>query len=106
MGRYLCSVSYTAEGAKGLIADGGTARKTHVTKLIKAMGGKVESFDFAFGSDDAYLIVDMADVTDGAAISLAVAAGGGARVSLTQLITPAEMDAAAKKVPAYRPPGA
>lgn len=106
MARYLCTVTYTTEGARGLIADGGTARKTHVTKLIKGMGGKVESFDFALGADDAYLIVDMPDVTDGAAISLAVAASGGARVRLTPLITAAQLDEAAKKVPAYRAPGA
>lgn len=106
MPRYLCTVSYSVEGARGLISAGGTARKTHVSKLIKAMGGKVETFDFALGSDDAYLIVDFQDVTDGAAVSLAVAASGGARVSITQLITPAQMDEAAKKVPAYQAPGA
>jgi uncharacterized protein with GYD domain len=106
MARYLWKVSYTAEGAKGLLAEGGTSRKNTIQKLIRSLGGKLVSFDFAFGDDDAYVIAEVKDATDVAAVSLAVAAAGGARVTTVQLLTPDQMDAAAKKNVAYRAPGA
>jgi GYD domain len=61
------------------------------------MGGKLVSFDFALGEDDAYVIAEVPDVVDVAAVSVAVAAAGGARVTTVQLLTPAEMDEAAKE---------
>jgi uncharacterized protein with GYD domain len=106
MARYLWKVSYTIDGARGLIAEGGSSRKALIQKLIKSTGGKLVTFDFALGEDDAYLIAEVPDVVDVAAVSLAVAAGGGARVTTVQLLTPAEMDEAAAKNVAYRPPGA
>jgi uncharacterized protein with GYD domain len=105
MARYLWKVSYSAEGAKGLLAEGGTARRAVVQKLAKAVGGKLETFYFALGEDDAYVIVEVPEVTDVAAISLAVAASGAVRVQSVQLLTPAELDEAAKKTLPYRPPG-
>ena len=106
MARYLWKVSYTADGAKGLLAEGGSARQVTVEKLVQAMGGTLESFYFALGDDDAYVIAEVPDVTDVAAVSLAVAAAGGARLASVQLLTPAEMDEAAKKNVPYRAPGA
>ena len=61
MARYLWKVSYTVEGAKGLLAEGGTSRKNTIQKLIKSVGGKLVSFDFAFGDDDGYLIAEVPD---------------------------------------------
>ncbi len=106
MARYLWKVSYSVDGAKGLIAEGGTARRTVVQKLVKSVGGKLVSFDFALGEDDAYVIAEIPNATDVAAVSLAVAASGGARVTTVELLTPAEMDKAAKRNIAYRAPGA
>jgi hypothetical protein len=40
-----------------------------------------------------------------AALSLIVNAAGGATARITALLTPEEIDAAAKKTPNYRPPG-
>jgi hypothetical protein len=40
-----------------------------------------------------------------AAINLTVAATGAVATKTTVLITPEEVDAAAKKTPSYRPPG-
>lgn len=48
----------------------------------------------------------MPDVASGMAASLAINASGAVRASTTPLITPEEMDAASKKSPAYRAPGA
>lgn len=106
MARYLWKVSYTIEGARGLIAEGGSSRKATIQKLVRSMGGKLIAFDFALGEDDAYVIAEVPDVTDVAAVSLAVAAGGGARVTTVELLSPAQIDEAAKKNVAYRAPGA
>ncbi len=106
MARYLWKVSYTTDGAKGLLAEGGTARRAVIQKLLKSMGGKLETFDFALGEDDAYLIAEVPDVVDVAAVSLAVAASGSVRVTTVQLLTPAQIDEAAQKTVNYRAPGA
>jgi uncharacterized protein with GYD domain len=106
MAKFLVKASYTAEGAKGLIKEGGTGRRTAVQKLIESMGGKIEAFYFAYGEHDAYVITDLPDAASGLALSLAVNASGVVRLSTVPLITPEEMDSAAKKSVAYRPPGA
>jgi uncharacterized protein with GYD domain len=69
------------------------------------VGGRVEAFSFAFGSDDVVVLVDGPDTVSVAAVSLAIAAGGGFRGRTTVLLTPVEMDQAAKKAVTYRPPG-
>ena len=61
MPKMLIKASYTAEGARGLIKEGGSGRRATVQKLIEGMGGKMEAFYFAYGEADAYLIVDMPD---------------------------------------------
>ncbi len=106
MAKFLVRASYTPEGAKGLIKEGGTGRRTAVQKLIESMGGKIEAFYFAYGEHDAYVITDLPDAASGLALSLAVNASGVVRLSTIPLITVEEMDAAAKKSVAYRPPGA
>jgi uncharacterized protein with GYD domain len=106
MAKYLAKVKYTApHGTQGLLKDGGTGRVKAATTLIESLGGKVESFYFAFGDVDAFVVLDMPDSVSGAAASLTVSAGGGATVEVVELLTPAEIDAAAKKSPAYSPPG-
>lgn len=106
MPKYMVKVSYTAEGARGLQKDGGTGRRAAIQKLLEGLGGKVESFYFAYGDDDAYLIIDVPDATAGLAVSLAVNGSGAVRLSTIPLITPEELDAACKKSVPYRAPGA
>jgi uncharacterized protein with GYD domain len=43
MAKYLTIVSYTAEGLKGLMAKGGTARVEAAHKFVASAGGSVES---------------------------------------------------------------
>lgn len=74
-------------------------------QAIESVGGKMECFYFAFGSDDAILIVDAPDNLSVAAVSMAVAAAGGFRGRSTVLITPEEADEAVKKAVKYRAPG-
>jgi len=106
MAKFMCNATYTAEGARGLAKDGGTKRKEVVSKALAGLGGTLESFYFTLGAQDAVLILDVPDTVTGVALSLAVNASGAVRISLTQLLTPAEMDAAAKKTIPYTPPGA
>ena len=105
MPKYLYRVSYSAEGAKGLIKDGGSARLAAIEPIAEGMGGSIESFYFAFGDDDAYVIADLPSNAAAAALSLAVNASGAARVTTVPLMTPGEMDEAAEATPGYTPPG-
>ena len=105
MPKYLTVASYTAEGAKGLLKEGGTTRRAVVEKLLKGLGGHLEAFYFAFGEDDVYLITDGPDNVTTAAMSLTISASGVVRTKTVVLLTPEEMDQAAKKTVKYRPPG-
>ena len=72
MAKYLVEARYTAEGAKGLAREGGTGRRAAAAKAVEGLGGKVETFYYAFGDVDAYVIFDVPDNVSAAALSLAV----------------------------------
>jgi uncharacterized protein with GYD domain len=103
--KYLLQVNYTLEGVRGVLAKGGSARKTAAQAAVKSAGGKVESFHFALGSTDVFLVADLPDNAAAAALALTVSAGGGATVKTTALLTPEEIDKAADANVKYRPPG-
>lgn len=105
MPKYLWKVSYTAQGTKGLLKDGGSKRRAAAEKALKAVGGKLEAFYYAFGKYDAYLIADIPDPVSVAAVSMAVNASGAVQVQTTVLLTPEDIDAATRKSVTYRPPG-
>ncbi len=105
MPKYLFQASYTVEGVKGLLKDGGSKRRAAIEQTIKGLGGKLEAAYFALGQDDVFVIVDAPDNVSVAAVSLAVTASGAANVRTTALLTPEEMDQATKKTVSYRPPG-
>jgi uncharacterized protein with GYD domain len=105
MPKYLIIASYTAEGAKGVLSKGGSARRDAVAKSIADIGGTVESFYFAFGEEDAFVTVDLPDNTAAAALGLAVGASGSTSVRTVVLLTPEEIDRAAQTTVNYRPPG-
>jgi uncharacterized protein with GYD domain len=106
MPKYLAKASYTAEGSRGLMKEGGTGRRAAVQKVVEGLGGKLEAFYYAYGEDDVYVILDFPDPASGLAVSLAVNASGAVRLSTIPLVTPEEMDAVCKKSVAYRAPGA
>jgi len=103
--KYLARASYNAEGVRGLIKDKASGRRASVAKLAESLGGKLESFYLAFGSDDIVSIVELPDNGAAAAFSLAVNAAGLAQLSMTPLMTVEEADAAMTKHGTYRPPG-
>jgi uncharacterized protein with GYD domain len=105
MSKYLLEINYTTEGARGLIQDGGSKRRSAAQAAAESVGGRVEAMYFSFGSTDAYVLADVPDNISVAAISLALAASGGATGRTTVLMTPEEMDQACRKSPVYKPPG-
>jgi uncharacterized protein with GYD domain len=105
MGSYLVIGSYTSDGVKGVLKSGGTARANVVKTAIEGLGGKVQSFHFAFGSEDVYVVVDLPDNAAAAALGLSVSASGAVSVKTVVLLTPAEIDEAAKRQVTYTPPG-
>jgi uncharacterized protein with GYD domain len=105
MAKYLLQGTYTAEGAKGLLKDGGSTRRAAAKTLVESVGGKIECLYFAFGKTDVLAIVDMPDSASAAATSLAIGASGALTGKLTVLLTPEEIDQAAKKSTKYTPPG-
>ena len=105
MAKYLFQGSYTEQGTKGLLKDGGTKRRQVVEQLIKGLGGTLEVFYYAFGKTDFLIIADLPDGTDAMAVTLAVNASGAVTAGTTVLITPEEVDRATKKTVQYRPPG-
>jgi uncharacterized protein with GYD domain len=106
MPKFLVKASYTSEGSKGLLKEGGTSRRNNLQKMIQGMGGTMEAFYYAYGEHDVYVICDFPDAASGIALSLAVNSSGAVRVSTVPLIAAEDIDAATKKVPAYRAPGA
>jgi uncharacterized protein with GYD domain len=104
--KFLIEASYTIDGVKGVQEAGGTSRRDAVAQVAQSVGGQLESFYFAFGDSDAYVIVDLPDNESAAAVALTVNAAGGATAKTVVLLTPEEVDAAAKRSVDYRPPGA
>ena len=105
MAKFLFEANYTPEGAKGIIKDGGSARRAAIEAAVKGVGGRLESFHFAFGGVDAYVIVDLPDNVTAAAMALAVGQSGLASTKTVVLLTTEEVDAATKKSVTYRGPG-
>ena len=106
MPKFLITASYTAQGVKGLLRDGGSSRRAVVQKAAESVGGKLESLYFAFGDHDVFAICDLPDNVAATAVSLAIGESGSVHATTTPLITAEEVDAAAKKSVSYRAPGA
>ena len=105
MPKYLVKASYSSEGTRGLLKDGGTGRMEAIEALLESIGGSLESFYYAFGEDDLIWICDLPGDADVIAMSLAVNAGGGARVSITPLVALEDIDEGVRKAVSYRAPG-
>jgi uncharacterized protein with GYD domain len=105
MPKFLIEANYGVEGAKGLLKDGGSKRREAAKAAIKSVGGKVESFYFAFGGTDAFVIIDAPDNISAAAASAAINASGSVQARTVVLLTAEEMDEAVKKNVRYRAPG-
>ena len=106
MAKYLFQSRYTQEGARGLLKEGGTNRRKETQRAVESVGGKLESFYYAFGGMDMFIVVDLPDHASAASLSLTVAASGTISPETIVLLAPEELDQVKTKDVAYRPPGA
>lgn len=106
MARFLFQGTYSTDGIKGVLKDGGTGRRTAVEVAVKSLGGTLEAFYYGFGETDVYVIVDGIDNAAAAAFSMGVGSTGSlSSIKTTVLMTPEDVDEAAKKTMSYRAPG-
>jgi uncharacterized protein with GYD domain len=105
MRKYLFSGTYTPKGLKGLIEEGGSSRIEAAKKSLASMGGTLETFYYALGEKDFYIIVNLPDDATAVAVTMAGCISETFSIKSTVLLTPAEMDEAVKKRPNFRPPG-
>ncbi len=104
MAKFMFQADYSAEGVAGLRKEGGSGRQAMFEKMFNEMGGTLESFYYAFGRDDLYMIVDLPDDAAAVAASLAASAAGAIRFRATVLVTPETVDEAVKRTVNYTPP--
>ncbi|MGK5112718.1 MULTISPECIES: GYD domain-containing protein [unclassified Geodermatophilus] len=101
MPRFLVIATYSQQGARAVMAGGGTARRSVFEHAVLDLHGRLETFDFALGVDDVYSIVELPDAASAAALSLTISGGGVASVRTVVLLSPAELDRAATLHPHY-----
>jgi len=106
MPKYMIVATYSPEGIKGVLREGGSARRSLIADIAKNLGGSLESFYYAFGEDDVYSVVDLPDTTPAAAMAMNISAAGTVRAVVKVLLTPEEIDKSARTEMWYRPPGA
>lgn len=106
MPKYLLEVSLSKKGLQGTLKEGGTARRAAAEALVKSVGGKLESFYYAFGDRDVFVLIEVPDNASAARVATAVTASGAGSVKTTVLLSPKEIDQIGKSTPDYRPPGA
>jgi len=105
MPKYLFYGSYTPEGLRGLMTEGGSSRVEAAKQALGSVGGTLEAFYFAFGDNDFYIIVDLPDNVSTTAISWVGNVSGTFAIKTVVLLTPEEVDEAVKKSVNFRPPG-
>jgi len=109
MPKYLFKSHLNVQGLEGTLKDGGTGRRAAVKSAGEALGGKLEAFYYAFGSTDAYVIMELPDNAAALAAAASVVLSGAGGVETVVLIEPEEIDATAETMSrmadAYRPPG-
>lgn len=97
MAKYLAIASYTADGLRELAAHGASARIEASKNLVAAAGGSIESFYYAFGSDDVFIVCDLPDNVAAAATAIAAGASGVVVTRMVPLLTAEEIDQAVSR---------
>jgi uncharacterized protein with GYD domain len=73
--------------------------------MLESMGGKLESFYFAFGDTDVFAIAEAPDDEAVAAVAIAINSSGAVSIRTTKLLTVEQVDDALGRAVDYRPPG-
>ena len=107
MARYLIQASYNRQGISDLVQNPQN-RLEAIRPVVERLGGRVVSFDYAFGDYDVVAIMEVPDNVSAAALAMAVGSGGALRDYKTTVLLSMEeaMEAMRKAGDAgYRPPG-
>jgi uncharacterized protein with GYD domain len=105
MPKYLIQAKYTAEGIRGLAKDSASGRRADVQAAVKALGGTVEAFYYAFGDVDVFMILDLPSEIKAAAFALTTAGSGAVQMRTLRLLTVEDVDQALEIKTQYRAPG-
>ena len=105
MPKYMISANYTAQGMEGIRSAGAKSRIDAVSTMLEAMGGRLESFHFAFGDTDVFAIAEVPDDEAAAAVAIAINTSGAVNVRTTKLLTVEQVDEALRRTVNYQPPG-
>jgi uncharacterized protein with GYD domain len=105
MPKYMISANYTARGMEGVRAAGAKSRVDAVAAMLEAMGGRLDSFHFAFGDPDVFAVADVPDDEAAAAVAMAINSTGAVSVRTTKLLAPEQIDEALSRSVDYRAPG-
>lgn len=105
MPKYLINANYTTSGLEGVRKAGAKSRVDAVASMLKGMGGQLESFHFAFGETDVFVIAELPDDEAAAAAAVTINASGAVHARTTKLLTPEQIDEALRRSVDYRPPG-
>jgi uncharacterized protein with GYD domain len=105
MPKYLISANYTTTGLEGVRAAGAKSRVDAVSTMLEAMGGRLESFYFAFGDTDVFAVADVPDDEAAAAVAMTINSSGAVSIRTTKLLTPDQVDEALRRTVSYQPPG-
>ena len=106
MPKYLVQASISREGISNVLTKvKGSGVRDAVTKFAESAGGKIEAFYFSFGQYDAVAIAEYPDNASAIAVSVASGNAGAVRLTMTALVTPAEMDQAVAKSATLAVPG-
>jgi uncharacterized protein with GYD domain len=97
MAKYLVIGSYTADGLRQLAAHGVSARIDASKRLVADAGGTIESFYYALGSDDVFIVCDLPDNVAAAATAIAAGASGVVVSRMVPLLTAEEIDQAVSR---------
>jgi uncharacterized protein with GYD domain len=105
MPKYLYQGSYTDQGLQGLMKDGGSKRVEVTKKAIESLGGRMETYYFALGGKDFFIIVEAPDNINATIGFLIANASGTVEIGITALISPEDVDLAVKQTIDWSPPG-
>ncbi|MFD2764336.1 GYD domain-containing protein [Micromonospora eburnea] len=105
MPKFLLESTFTIDGVRGLVNDGGSKRAEVIREAVAAIGGRTESVHFSFGKYDTYVVCDLPDHKTAAALTIAIRAAGGVHTRITPVLTPEEVDEATRMKLTYQAPG-
>ena len=110
MPHFMIQMKYSGDAVKAMVANPQDRRKA-AAAAIQAVGGKMISAYFTFGTHDVVVIYEAPDATSAVALSLTLGASGAASgAQTTPLLTMEEAVAAMKQAnktgASYKPPAA